>query len=804
MVFTGLSTLITAPDAVASPVAVPPAAASAAATVPVCPPAAAGRMTCFSVRQVNPAEPANVNRRLSPASAATTLPTGYGPADLASAYKLDATKGAGQTVAIVDAGGSPTVEADLATYRATYGLPACTTANGCFQQVNQAGAASPLPAALPGWQAEIALDVDMVSATCPLCHILLVSTDQDAGWSLAAGVDQAVALGAKFVSNSYGFSSDAPDATAFDGDYNHPGVAITVATGDSGYGATYPAVSKYVTAVGGTTLTPDSASARGWDEAAWGQAGSGCSPNNAQPAFQASVGTGCSTRASADVSAVALNLAVYTNGAWGVYGGTSASTPIIASVYALAGTPWTSDYPNSYPYAHASSLFDITSGNNGTCPTTQWCTAGAGWDGPTGLGTPNGSAAFALPGRAPVLNDLSTTPLNPTAEKVLGHANTFGDSSVKAVFQWGTTTSYSQSQAAIYLSSGFNAPFTTSFTGLTTKLTYHYRVVLYGPSGTLIGPDKTFVAGAPGITSAVEISPGPGQATFLVQATTLTPSLTATVKWGTTTAYGSTLSKALATSSTGALYNFAALWTSAATGLTPGATYHYSYTLYDTNGSTTSGDLTFIAAGAPVITSATGTSPRGGTANFSVSANTYTDSAATATLNWGPTSAYGSALTKPMNVSPGTNGYTATSSLFDAVTGLTPYATYHYSYTVNTAHGTVTLPDQTFVVQEAPLITAGYEFSPAIGTANFQVQAVTYTEPTATAVVEWGTTTAYGSSLSQTMTATASNGIYAGVTTWKNITGLTPGVTYHYTFTVTTAGGSTIPYTDQTFVARSS
>jgi hypothetical protein len=194
--------------------------------------------------------------------------------------------------------------------------------------------------------------------------------------------------------------------------FHHPGVAITASTGDGNYQAhaQFPATGANVTAVGGTSLVTAS-NARGWTETAWNTApsegaGSGCSGYTTKPAFQTSLATGCSMRAEADVSAVAdpnTGMAVYDtylSGGWQVYGGTSASSPIIASVYALAGTPGASDSPNAYPYSHTSSLFDVTSGNNGTCSPAVLCTAGTGWDGPTGLGTPNGSVAFssAAPG----------------------------------------------------------------------------------------------------------------------------------------------------------------------------------------------------------------------------------------------------------------------------------------------------------------------------------------------------------------------------------------------------------------------
>ncbi|MER6381647.1 hypothetical protein [Streptomyces sp. NPDC001250] len=341
-----------------------------------------------------------------------TTPSGYGPADLQSAYNLpSATAGSGRTVAIVDAMDDPTAESDLAAYRSQYGLPACTTANGCFHKVNQTGGTT-YPSADSGWAGEISLDLDMVSAVCPQCHITLVEASSTSMTDIGTAENEAVALGAKYVSNSFGGSEDPSETTADVQYFNHPGVAITVSAGDSGYGAQYPASSPYVTAVGGTSLSHASNS-RGWSESVWSTGstdgtGSGCSADEAKPTWQPD--TGCTRRTVADVSAVAdpaTGVAVYdTTGAsgWNVYGGTSASSPIIAATYALAGTPTANSYPSSYPYGHTSALNDVTTGADGTCSPSYLCTAGTGYDGPTGLGTPNGTAAFT--GGANTVNSL--------------------------------------------------------------------------------------------------------------------------------------------------------------------------------------------------------------------------------------------------------------------------------------------------------------------------------------------------------------------------------------------------------------
>jgi subtilase family serine protease len=347
-----------------------------------------GVMSCNALRRTD--------LRTAKAIAPNATPSGLGPSDLTSAYALGA-GGTGQTVAIVDAYNDPNAAADLAVYRSQFGLSACTVANGCFKQVSQTGSTTSLPRNNRGWSGEISLDIEMVSAICPSCKIDLVEATSPTDANLFAAEDEAVALGAKFVSNSWG-GAESSTQTTYDAYLNHPGVAITVSSGDNATGAEYPATSQYVTAVGGTTLTKAAATTRGWTETAWADAGSGCSSYEPKPSWQ-TVTTSCTKRAESDVSAVAnpsTGVAVYqTYGAsgWTVYGGTSVAAPIIAGVYALAGTPGTADYPASYPYAHSSNLYDITSGTNGTCG-APICTAGTGWDGPTGLGTPNGTAAF--------------------------------------------------------------------------------------------------------------------------------------------------------------------------------------------------------------------------------------------------------------------------------------------------------------------------------------------------------------------------------------------------------------------------
>jgi hypothetical protein len=343
-----------------------------------------------------------INRDIPPQSARPgqpgIYPTGINTLDLQQAYSFVATVPAGipngPLVAIVDAGDSPNVESDLATYRATYGLGACTTANGCFQKVNQYGDTSPLPAPAAGWDLEIALDVQMVSATCPNCRIVLLEGNGASFDDLGTAVNTAATrFHASAISNSYG----APewDGTQFYSDWysNHPGSAVVVSSGDSGYGVSFPASSQYVTAVGGTTLTRNHSQ---WSETAWSGSGSGCSVYIPKPTWQKD--TLCPRRTVTDVGMIAdpsTGVATYDSiyGGWLVVGGTSVGSPIVAGLYALAGNASTV-FAGSQSYSQTRSLNDIRSGSNGTCGGTYLCAAIRGYDGPTGNGTPKGLGAF--------------------------------------------------------------------------------------------------------------------------------------------------------------------------------------------------------------------------------------------------------------------------------------------------------------------------------------------------------------------------------------------------------------------------
>ncbi len=343
---------------------------------------------------------ADISTRLgrvrSNTAGAGPLPGSYAPSDLTSAYGLaSATRGTGHTIALVVAFDNPAAEADLAVYRSTFALPPCSTPIGCFRKVDQNGGTA-YPGPDPSWGAEASLDLDMVSATCPLCSILLVEASSDSLGDIYQAVGEARALGATEVNLSFGANEYASE-TSDDALFNHPGVATVAASGDSGFGVSYPAASPHVTAVGGTTLLRTSGPT-GWSETAWSGAGSGCSAYEPKPAWQTD--TGCGRRTVADVSAVAdtgSGVAVYDSfgqPGWMAMGGTSAAAPIVAGTLALNGQGGTPP-GGSTLYQPRAAVADVVSGSNGVCSLAYLCTAQPGYDGPTGMGSIRG-APFAI------------------------------------------------------------------------------------------------------------------------------------------------------------------------------------------------------------------------------------------------------------------------------------------------------------------------------------------------------------------------------------------------------------------------
>jgi YVTN family beta-propeller protein len=456
-------------------------------------PTGPSQASCFAMRRVDVSKgtPGAMAFKVGGGSYATGPAGGYTPGDLASAYEFSPTAtGEGQTVAIVDAYNDPNIGPDLQEFDTNYGLAACTTTNGCLTVVNQTGG-SALPADdTTGWSVEESLDVETVHSVCEECNIILVEANSADISDLATADEEAYELGATEVTNSWGGTESSSD-TSYEGDFNHPGIVVTASTGDDGYydwdqfGAAdapnFPASFGDVVAVGGTDLSLNASGSRSsetvWDTDGLGGAknggisgnegngegasGGGCSTVFPAQAWQTSIAdwpsTACGTyRLAADVSADAdpftgfdiydsFNCGTSCQTGWETVGGTSLSSPIIASMYALAGGGHAVSYPAETLYNHlgTSSLYDVTAGGDGYCdgddassclsanggvnPNTEnygtvdcaWtasgalsagdlaCDAGTGYDGPTGVGTPNGLGAFEPVGSAPLVASVS-------------------------------------------------------------------------------------------------------------------------------------------------------------------------------------------------------------------------------------------------------------------------------------------------------------------------------------------------------------------------------------------------------------
>jgi subtilase family serine protease len=447
---------------------------------------------------------------------AAPLPTSYGPAEFHTAYNLPTTAPGSQTIGIVDAYDDPHIEADLAAYDAQYGLPSCTTANGCFRKVNQTGGTT-YPPSNAGWSLEIALDVETAHQACQNCKILLIEATSASLANLGTAENEAAALGATVISNSWGsleYSSETTDESRY---FNHPGIAITASTGDDGYGVQFPAASRYVTAVGGTTLNLNGNDT--WQsETAWSGAGSGCSRYIPKPSWQTDAS--CTRRTVADVSADAdpnTGAAVYDTVAysgqtgWFQVGGTSLAAPLIASIYALTGTP-ASTNGGSTPYSHTGSLHDVTSGSNGSCGGTYLCTAKPGYDGPTGLGTPNGIAAFST-AQGPPAPDFSVG-VSPSSTTVTAGTNATYTVSISTTGGFSGTVALSQSG----LPNGTFSP--GSISGSTTStLTVATGSIAPGSHPfTITGTSGSTTRSVPA-TLVVQAQPPPTQGDFSISVT---------------------------------------------------------------------------------------------------------------------------------------------------------------------------------------------------------------------------------------------------------------------------------------------
>ncbi|WP_194893207.1 putative Ig domain-containing protein [Catenulispora pinisilvae] len=510
-----------------------------------------GHQSCFALKR----DGVQANTAISP----NAIPSGvgYGPSQLQSAYNLTSTSaanGSGKTIALVDAYDDANAASDLAAYRSAAGLPA-----GNFKKVNQTGQTSPLPSAPPAgddWTLEESLDLDMASAICPLCSIVLVEAADDSSDGLYIAQNTAASL-AGYISNSWGGSESSTESTQDSQYFTHAsGIVTTVSAGDSDYGASYPATSPNVVSVGGTNLTTSSNS-RGWTESVWNTSqgsegtGSGCSSYETEPSWQTALNlpSGCSKRIDNDVAAdadPATGVAVYDtsngNTGWNEVGGTSASSPMVAAMFALAGNAGAT--PAQDIYQHTSNFYDITSGNDGTCTPSYLCTAGTGYDGPTGIGTPNGIAGLSTGGSGTetvsVTNPGNQTSTQGTAISTLQISGT--DSAGKSL-----------TYSATGLPAGLSISSSGAITGTPTG-TGSSSVTVTASSGTASGSTSfTWTVNAQGGTETVSVT-NPGNQTS-TQGTAITKlQISATDSAGKSLTYSASgLPAGLSISSSGAV-----------------------------------------------------------------------------------------------------------------------------------------------------------------------------------------------------------------------------------------------------------
>lgn len=371
----------------------------------------------------------NVRSRVRP-NQGTVPAGGYGPADLQAMFGVLPTVQSDATVGIVDVGQDPTVASDLSHYRSHFALPPCTEASGCFTELAQNN--GNVPTATSEWIGEITLDVESVSAMCPTCHITLVDAYNATAASMDSAVQALASTGVHFISMSFSFNESLASSSA-NSYFNQPGTIYVAASGDNGYNdgsgkcggapVCYPASAPGVVAAGGLSVTEDP---QYYYISPWENAGSGCSAYTAEPQAQhAAIGSPCGNyRAVADVSALAdpnTGAATYsTLNGWGIFGGTSLATPLIASMYAISGNT-----SNPYVlYQNAATdpalILDSNTGASTTgCDGSILCTAGPGWDGPTGIGMALTPELFdtTLPAK------LTLTPVGGNSESVpLGEA----------------------------------------------------------------------------------------------------------------------------------------------------------------------------------------------------------------------------------------------------------------------------------------------------------------------------------------------------------------------------------------------
>ncbi len=623
---------------------------------------------------------------------------GYDPEDLRAAYGMpSATAGGGETVALVDAESDNSAEADLAAYRSHYHLPPCTAAEGCFRKVNVRGVSGEYPTESSAeWAAETSMDLDMVSAICPGCKILLVEAKLEPA-ALAEAEDEAVALGATEVSNS--FVTAQPSEPAYAADYDHPGVPIAAAGGDEGYGVVTPAANPHVIAVGGTSLRRPGSR---WSETAWSGTGSGCS---LEPKPEWQLDTGCAHRTTNDVAAVAdpnTPVSVYdsfTGNPWKLEGGTSVATPIVAASMAL-----TDSYTRSFEGAQAlyiadqlreTGFNDIVAGSNGTCSPAYLCTAEQGYDGPTGLGSLHGPPTVP----PPEATTEAATSLAASSATLNGTVAPNGGRISACEFEYSAGGQTGDVPCSSSPSGTAPVAVSAQLRGLAPSEQAGFRLIVTYSGGTAEGAPQmlTTLPVAPGVATPTVSAITAGSATLNTEVNPEGSEVgTCKFEYGTSTSYGSSVP---CTSLAGAGRTPVSVAASLS-GLTPLTTYHLRVVAANRSGQTSeSSDATFTTASEPPTAS---TAPASSLTPSSATLGGVVDPMGGASSCGFELS--GSSGLIPCSTSPGSG--TSPLAMSASVNGLRPDTTYEYRIVASNSSGTTSGNVVTFATPPQPTTSA--------------------------------------------------------------------------------------------------
>jgi len=715
---------------------------------------------------------------------------GISPSELRLAYNLPATGGAAQTVAIVDAYGDPNAESDLAVYRETYKLGECKKKNAkgevtnCFRKVNQKGEEANYPGASASWSREISLDLDMISAVCPECHILLVEANNNENSVMGEADNEAAALGATEISDSWDeYESAFSKAEIEYGDshyYNHPGIPITVAASEEGIVPEYPGSSPLVISVGATTLFQAASTPRGWGEEVWAPSGGGCSKEEPAPPWQklnerASL---CEGRLQNDVAAVGSDsspVSVYDSfdrSGWETDAGTSVSTPIIAGAEAHASSSFRQEGPEAF---YRSKLADVAFGDVTPGCISYLCHGESGYDAPTGWGAPYGVLELSNQRQAITGAAANTTETTATLQ---GYVNP-AEAETTYRFEYGRTPEYGMDAPvpnAKVASSAVWQPVSQNVTGLAANAVYHFRIAATHGGVTTYGTDKMFsTAGIPAVETwpVSEVVETAAQLHGSVDPRGLSTSYY--FEYGITKSYSKMTAETSAGSGTSPVEERAIV-----TELTHDTTYHFRVVATNSDGTAYGADETVTPAEKPTVETKL--------------ASDISESGATLIGSVDPSGAetsyyfeYGLEKEKYEHKTAEVSAGSGIANLekSQAISGLRARTPYHFRIVATNRYGTVGGADEMFTTTIKPYV----ETKEATGASRVgaTVEGVVNPEGLETKYYfEYGLITPYESKTTEMAVGAGTGNVEVSTA----IAGLIPSRTYHFRIVAVSSGGT--------------